>query len=47
MDTYGPGAALQMVAMLGAILTAVFGGLWIHYRMRGGYRAVPISATST
>jgi hypothetical protein len=47
MDTYGPGAALQMVAMLGAILTVIFGGLWIHFRARGGYRAVHISATST
>ena len=43
MDEYGPGAALQMVAALGAILTVVFAGLWIHFRARGGYRVVRIS----
>jgi MFS family permease len=43
MDEYGPGAALQMVAALGAILTVVFGALWIHFRARGGYRVVRIS----
>jgi fucose permease len=40
MDAYGPGAALQMVAILGAILTVIFTGLWIYFRARGGYRAV-------
>ncbi len=43
MDAYGPGAALQMVAGLGAILTVIFTGLWMHVRARGGYRAVRIS----
>ena len=40
MDQYGPGAALQMVAALGAILTVIFTGLWLYFRSRGGYRAV-------
>jgi fucose permease len=43
MDQYGPGAALQMVAVLGAILTFVFAGVWLRFRARGGYRAVRIS----
>jgi fucose permease len=46
MDRYGPGAALQMVAMLGAILTVIFGGLWAYFRARGGYRVVHISTAS-
>jgi hypothetical protein len=43
MDHYGPGAALQMVAGLGAILTLVFAGVWLRFRAHGGYRAVRIS----
>ena len=43
MDKYGPGAALQLVAALGAGLTIVFGCLWIYFKLRGGYRAVHIS----
>jgi fucose permease len=43
MDQYGPGAALQMVAGLGAILTLVFAGVWLRFRAHGGYRAVRIS----
>jgi MFS family permease len=43
MDHYGPGAALQMVAGLGAILTVIFGGLWLSFKARGGYRVVAIS----
>jgi MFS family permease len=43
MDQYGPGAALQMVAVLGAILTVIFVALWVYFRARGGYRAVAIS----
>jgi fucose permease len=46
MDRYGPGAALQMVAVLGAILTVIFGGLWAYFRARGGYRVVHISTAS-
>src|SRR5918993_1412558 len=43
MDQYGPGAALQMVAALGAILTVIFIGIWLYFRSRGGYRAVAIT----
>src|SRR5262245_1431608 len=43
MDQYGPGAALQMVAVLGAILTLVFAGVWAWFRAHGGYRAIRIS----
>ncbi len=45
MDQYGPGAALQMVALLGAMLTVVFVGLLIAFRARGGYRVAHINAT--
>jgi MFS family permease len=43
MDAYGPGAALQMMAGLGVILTVIFTGVWVYFRARGGYRAVHIS----
>jgi MFS family permease len=43
IDKYGAGAALQMVSYLGAILTVIFGGLWLYFRARGGYRVVHIS----
>lgn len=43
MDQLGPGAALQMVAGLGAILTVVFIALWFSFKSKGGYRAVSIS----
>jgi hypothetical protein len=42
MDKYDPGSALRMVAALGAILTVIFGGLWLRFRATGGYRAVAI-----
>jgi hypothetical protein len=32
-----------MVALLGAVLAVIFSGVWIYFRNRGGYRAVPIS----
>jgi MFS family permease len=47
MDAYGPGAALQMVAAFGAILTVIFAGLWFYFRARGGYRAVSIAEGAT
>jgi MFS family permease len=47
MDQYGPGAALQMVAALGAILTVIFSALWFYYRSLGGYRAVAITEGGT
>jgi MFS family permease len=43
MDKYDPGSALRMVAALGAILTVIFGGLWLRFRATGGYRAVAIT----
>ena len=43
MDQYGPGAALQMVAALGLILTLIFAGISVYFRSRGGYRAVHIT----
>jgi len=43
MDKYDPGAALRMVSVLGAILTVIFGGLWLRFKAAGGYRAVAIS----
>jgi MFS family permease len=46
IDQYGPGAALQMVAVLGAILTVIFGGLFAWFRARGGYRAVELKSSS-
>jgi hypothetical protein len=48
MDQYGPGAALQLTAVLGAIVTVIFTGVWLYFRTRGGYRAVSITeGTST
>lgn len=47
MDQYGPGAALQMVAVLGVILAIIFSGVWLYFKARGGYRAVPISVTGS
>ena len=47
IDKYGPGAALQMVAILGAILTVIFGALWLYFRSKGGYRAVELSQSGS
>jgi MFS family permease len=44
IDKLGPGAALQMMALAPAALGIIFIGLWIHYRARGGYKAVKLSA---
>jgi len=43
IDQYGPGAALQLVAGLGAILTVVFGAMYMFFKARGGYRAVQLT----
>ncbi len=45
IDQYGPGAALRMIAGLGVILAVIFGGLYLYFKQRGGYRAVDISAS--
>lgn len=44
MDALGAGAALQLVSILGVVLTVIFTGVWLYFRARGGYRAVHISA---
>src|SRR5207249_6925510 len=46
-DQYGAAAAFRYVAVLPVILTAVFGGLYLYYRARGGYKAVAIGAQPT
>src|SRR4029078_12103621 len=47
IDQYGPGAALQMVAVLGVILAVIFGVLFALFEARGGYRAVALTKSST
>jgi MFS family permease len=44
IDKLGPGAALQMMALLPAALGVIFVGLWIYYRSQGGYKAVRLSS---
>ncbi len=44
IDQYGPGAALQLIAWLGVILAVIFGGLYLFFRAKGGYRAVELLA---
>lgn len=44
IDKFGPGAALQMIAGLGVILAVIFGGLYLFFKARGGYRAVNLPA---
>jgi MFS family permease len=41
-DTQGAAAAFRYTAVLPAILTVVFAALYVHYRSRGGYRAVAL-----
>ena len=43
MDAAGPGAALRLTAVLGAIVTVIFIGVWLYFRSQGGYRAVAIT----
>ena len=38
------GAALQMMAILGAIVLVVLGGMLIYYQSQGGYSRVTLSA---
>lgn len=42
IDKFGPGAALQAVAVVCVILTAIFGALFFYFKARGGYRAVQL-----
>lgn len=46
MDALGAGAALQLVSILGVVLTVIFTGIWLYFRARGGYHAVHISAVT-
>jgi MFS family permease len=43
MDAAGPGAALRLTAVLGAIVTVIFIGVWLYFRSQGGYRSVAIT----
>src|SRR5436309_10794428 len=43
-DAHGAAAAFRYVAVLPVVLTFVFGGLFLYYRARGGYKAVAIGA---
>ena len=45
IDQYGPGAALKLMSGLGVVLAAIFCGLYLYFKARGGYRAVNIAAT--
>ena len=44
IDRLGAGAALQFVAGLGVILAVIFGGLYLYFRARGGYKPVTLAA---
>src|SRR5688572_5190998 len=44
IDRFGPGAALQYVAMLGVVLAVIFGAMFAYFSARGGYRAVKLPA---
>ncbi len=46
IDRYGqgqPGVALQYVAVLPTILIVIFGGMWIYFRSKGGYKPIAIA----
>jgi len=47
IDKLGPGAALQMVAVLGAILAVIFGALWFYFKSKGGYHPEELAKSST
>jgi hypothetical protein len=42
-DKAGPGPALQMVAILPAILIVVFGALAIYFKSQGGYKPIVLA----
>jgi hypothetical protein len=43
-DQYGAAAAFRYVAVLPAILTVVFAGLFLYFKSAGGYKAVKLDA---
>ena len=45
-DERGAAAAVRYVAVLPAILTVVFAGLWLWFRAKGGYRPVRLEQTA-
>jgi MFS family permease len=45
IDHYGPGAALQMMAMLGAIAALIFVGLLLYFNSGGGYQRIGIDVS--
>ena len=45
IDQYGAGAALQFIGGVGLVLAVIFSGLYVYFRARGGYRAVPLVST--
>ena len=47
IDRFGPGAALQLVAIFGAILAVIFGGLAVYFGRQGGYRPVSLAGPRT
>jgi MFS family permease len=46
IDHYGPGAALQMMALLGAVAALVFVGLLLYFSSSGGYKRVAMDGNS-
>ena len=43
-DSFGAAATFRYVGVLPVILTFVFGGLFLYFKMRGGYSAVQLEA---
>jgi len=46
IDHYGPGAALQMVAVLGGLLVVVFLGLLMYFKSKGGYESARVGPSA-
>ncbi len=44
LDHYGPQEALRLLALLPAVLVAVFGLIYLKFRLAGGYRAIQLTA---
>jgi hypothetical protein len=42
MDHYGSGAALQMMAIIGAVIALIFAGVYLYFKRHGGYRRAAI-----
>ena len=45
-DKQGAGAALKMVAILPVILTVVFGGMFLAFKAKGGYKAEKLETSA-